>query len=80
MIRAGGEAVAAAGTALRIDDGGLSAEAVGVFRHQGERAVGAGSDTTAAAGAVRGDQEVGIVLLHVPLKNPDDVRQTFRCC
>ena len=80
IVRTGGEAESAACAALRIDVGSFAAEAVGAFCREGERVDGAGSNTTATAGAVRGDQEEGIFLLHAVLKSPDGVRQIFRCC
>ena len=68
VMWAGGEAFAAACAALRIDDGGFAAEAVSAFGREGESVDGAGGDTTATAGAVCGDQEGGIFLLHAHLK------------
>ena len=68
IVRAVGEAIAAAGTALRINFSGLTTEAVGAFGLEGERAEGAGSNTTATAGAFCGDLESGIFLLHAHLK------------
>lgn len=68
MVRAGGEAVAAAGTALRINFSGFTTTTVGAFRYEGKSVNGTRGDTASTAGAVCGDQEGGIFLLHVHLK------------
>jgi hypothetical protein len=80
IMRAGGEAKAAAGTALRINDSDFTPEAVGAFCHEGDGAKGASGNTAAPAGAVRVNLEGGIFLLHATPKNPGGVRHIFRCC
>lgn len=79
VVRAGGEAEAAAGTALWIDAGRLAPKAVGAFRHQGQRMDGAGGDTATAAAAGRRDLEARVLLIcHAALKNSVGLQQIFR--
>lgn len=79
VVRAGGEAEAAAGTALWIDAGRLAPKAVGAFRHQGQRMARAGGDTATTTGAGRRDLEARVLFIrHATLKNLVGLQQISR--
>jgi hypothetical protein len=79
VMRAGGEAVAAAETAFGIDGGTFTTKTIFAFRHQGQRMNGAGSDTATTTGAGRRDPEKSVLFFrHATLKNQGGLRRIFR--